>query len=283
MAEKPKTVFERLEDRMRDIQTKLEEILPSIKNEVIPAIEKVKEDIPASIGPNLMTFADMIGEQIDTVSNSISNIKVPATSGPSGENSGEISSSLNQISDNIMKLNSKIDGITTEITNLKNKINGIESGSTITRIPKTVAKPAASSQTQVKAQKSSPPLDPSVKTPKTTTKPSIKPKPAPTVKKETEIPTITTELGSVPPEVFDLLDNITVNLKKGLTAQQMAKFMEDTRDKIVKLYKWHPIIYEMATRARKLKKFGTEDPIDSETYQLLLEKVQEWKERIKSG
>ncbi|MBD3228865.1 MAG: hypothetical protein GF329_11820 [Candidatus Lokiarchaeota archaeon] len=283
MADKPKTVFERLEDRMMEIQSILEKILPSIQNEVLPAIENIKEELPSSIGPNLMSFADMIGEQIENVSNSISNMKAQPGTGTSDGNIQQINSSVSQINENITKLNSKMDGITTEITNLKNKINEIESGTPTTRTQKTVAKQAVSQQPQVKSQQSSPRIESSVLAPKTSPKPSIKPKPAPAVKKETEIPTITTELTSVPPEVFDLFDNITENLKKGLTAQQMATLMENTRDKIVKIYKWHPTLYELATRARKLKKYGAEDPIDSETYQLLLEKVQEWKERIKSG
>ena len=56
--------------------------------------------------------------------------------------------------------------------------------------------------------------------------------------------------------------------------------MEQTRDVIVKIFRWHPALYELATFARRLKKFPEGDALDAETLELLLEKIDEWKNRI---
>ncbi len=59
--------------------------------------------------------------------------------------------------------------------------------------------------------------------------------------------------------------------------------MEQIRDTIVKIFRWHPALYELATFARRLKKSPEGTGLDAETQSLLIEKVDEWKNRISSS
>ncbi|MHA1752673.1 MAG: hypothetical protein ACTSYZ_09925 [Candidatus Helarchaeota archaeon] len=289
MASKPKTIFERLEERMEKLEQIINTIVPGILDQVIPALDKVKEDLPASIGPNLMNFADMIGEQIENVSKSVSSISSPGGGGPVNVDLSEVTASLNKILDsfNVLlkgfdQVNSKIDNLTSEISLLKNDVNQIKAISSSVA-PVTQTAPPVNVRPQVTAQPATPAPASFQATAQPKPTPTIKAAPAPTITPQEKIPTITTESSVVPTEVFDLFDSITEKLKSGMLAQQMAQHMEQVRDKIVNIYKWHPTLYELASQARKLKKAGVEDPVDADTYQLLLEKVQEWKQRIKTG
>ncbi|MHA1229514.1 MAG: hypothetical protein ACTSRP_03110 [Candidatus Helarchaeota archaeon] len=300
MASKPKTVFERLEERLEKVEQILDKIIPGIIDQVIPSIEKVKEELPASIGPNLMSFADMIGEQIENLSKTISNAPGGTAGAVSSADSGELMSTINKLLENFNvllnsfnSLNSKIDNLNNEIISIKNSINEIKSGGIQVGVkPMPTVAPTAAPQPQ--------PAQPTITQPATQIKqgPAPVPSPAPTPTKmptqakpaptapattPTTIPTVTAEYTTVPKEVFDLFDSITEKLKSGMLANQLGQYMDEVRDKITNLYKWHPTLYELASHARKLKKLGPEDPVDADTYQLLLEKIQEWKRRIKTG
>jgi uncharacterized phage infection (PIP) family protein YhgE len=276
LADKPKTVFERLEDRMIEIDESIAKIPSLILDKIIPAIDKIKNDLPSSIGPNLMNFADMIGEQIENLSNQVSNMGGTA-GGATGDTNG-INASINQIQNNfnqllngINQLNAKIDGMNKEIVNLK----------ALTGETKTTIKTKPETQTTIKQ-----PVQKTVSQPQkpiqTPSKTVIKSQPAPAIETKPQMPTITTESSTVPPQVFELFDKIGTKLKAGTPAEQMAQIMEDVRDEIVNIFKWTPVLYEVATQARKLRKAGNV-AIDPDMYQLLLEKVPEWKNRIKSG
>ncbi|MHA1268744.1 MAG: hypothetical protein ACTSPY_03055 [Candidatus Helarchaeota archaeon] len=288
MAAKPKTVFERLEERMERIEQIIDKIIPAILDKIIPAIDNVKTELPGSIGPNLMSFADMIGEQIENVTKAVSSI--PSGGGGEGTNidtSGlitpinKILENFNTLIENINQLNMKMDNITNEINSLKGAITQVK----VAPAPAAPVQQTTTTVQKIKSQVKPASTPATYQTPQTQTKPApaVIQKPAQPVSSSDQIPVVTTEFTTVPPEVFNLLDSITEKLKSGTLALQMAEYMEGIRDKVVELYKWHPILYEVATQARKLKKSGPEDPIDADTYQLLLEKVQEWKQRIKSG
>ena len=53
-----------------------------------------------------------------------------------------------------------------------------------------------------------------------------------------------------------------------------SKIIENARDTISKSWKWHPILYEVGTFARKLKKYPPGKPPDAEVLSLLMKKME---------
>lgn len=86
------------------------------------------------------------------------------------------------------------------------------------------------------------------------------------------------KIGKVPAEVFDLLDSIKP--KMNLPVQDLARFIEFIRDKIVKVFKFHPALYELGTFARKVKKYPSNSLLDADLTNLLNDKINEWKKRL---
>lgn len=86
------------------------------------------------------------------------------------------------------------------------------------------------------------------------------------------------KIGKVPAEVFDLLDSIKP--KMNLPVQDLARFIEFIRDKIVKVFKFHPALYELGTFARKVKKYPSNSQLDADLTNLLNDKINEWKKRL---
>ncbi|MHA1784991.1 MAG: hypothetical protein ACTSVY_12145 [Candidatus Helarchaeota archaeon] len=84
--------------------------------------------------------------------------------------------------------------------------------------------------------------------------------------------------GKVPDEVFHLLENI--KQKINIPIDQLAIFMENTRDEIVKIYKFHPALYELGTFARKLRKYPPNTTLEPDIMNLLVDKINEWKKRL---
>ena len=84
--------------------------------------------------------------------------------------------------------------------------------------------------------------------------------------------------GTVPDKVFQLLEGIKGKL--GMNVQALAREMENTRDEIVKIYKFHPTLYELGTFARKLKKYPENLTLDEDLRNLLFDKINEWKKRL---
>jgi len=273
MAQK-KTVFERLEENMielqRNLESKLEKLQSSIENikeEIPKALGTLKEEIPRSIGQNLMSFADVIGAKIEDIEDAIK--KIGGTAGMPGDSgsSSNIQSDLNSIKTSILNLQATL-------KNIK-----IETPITTASPPPPTYTPSA---TPTYTHTLTPiPATPSYTPPKTpppaSTPPSIslKPTPAPTTPSKQA-----SAAGPPMTDVFKLLDSIKEKAKSGISASQLANEMEQTRDAIVKIFRWHPALYELATFARRLKKYAEGAPLDNETRTLLLEKVEEWKNRI---
>jgi hypothetical protein len=273
MAQK-KTVFERLEENMielqRNLESKLEKLQSSIENikeEIPKALGTLKEEIPRSIGQNLMSFADVIGAKIEDIEDAIK--KIGGTAGMPGDSgsSSNIQSDLNSIKTSILNLQATL-------KNIK-----IETPITTASPPSPTYTPSA---TPTYTHTLTPiPATPSYTPPKTpppaSTPPSIslKPTPAPTTPSKQA-----SAAGPPMTDVFKLLDSIKEKAKSGISASQLANEMEQTRDAIVKIFRWHPALYELATFARRLKKYAEGAPLDNETRTLLLEKVEEWKNRI---
>lgn len=249
MAQK-KTVFERLEDKMVELEEKIDNKLAQIQM----AIETLKEDIPRSLGENLMTFTDMIGAKVEDLGDIVKGI---AGSSGSGVDSGVIN-----------KMMSDLGLIKTSIDHLTNlNLHTKDESSTPAPSPPSISKPTAPSTLQ-------PPVtSPSTASPSLV---SVSPKSSP--------PSSPLKLSGKDPltDVLLLLESIKDKVNSDLTANQIANEMEAIRDEIVKIFRWHPTLYELATFARRLKKASAGAPLDAETKQLLPEKIDEWKSRIQA-
>ncbi|HUY00082.1 MAG TPA: hypothetical protein VMV49_11045 [Candidatus Deferrimicrobium sp.] len=79
-----------------------------------------------------------------------------------------------------------------------------------------------------------------------------------------------------------LLDSITAKARSGMAAAQLGVEMETIRSQIVEVFEWHPTLFELAAFARRLKQMQPGIPLDPETLQLLIEKIEAWKSRIMS-
>jgi hypothetical protein len=277
-----KTVFERLEDTMielqRNIETKLANLqtaIENVKNEIPKAIGSLREEIPRSIGQNLMSFADVIGAKIEDIEEAIKKIG-GSTSQPME------SSSLNNIQNDLNSIKSSILNLQTTLKNIKIEAPTTTSPS-LSHTPSVTPSIATPSYTPPQ------PLPPISKPPPVTTLKPIPPNTIPS-KPTTTIGSPSTSRPAPPPavapkegpltEVFKLLDSLKEKAQSGINAIQLANEMEQTRDAIVKIFRWHPALYELATFARRLKKYAEGAPLDNETKTSLLEKVEEWKNRI---
>ncbi|MFX1299108.1 MAG: hypothetical protein ACFFD2_30140, partial [Promethearchaeota archaeon] len=83
-------------------------------------------------------------------------------------------------------------------------------------------------------------------------------------------------------EVFKLLDSLLENARSGMTAIMLSNEMAQTRDMIVKVYKWHPALFELASFARQLKNYPERARLDPDTLTELSAKIEDWKKRIAS-
>lgn len=86
--------------------------------------------------------------------------------------------------------------------------------------------------------------------------------------------------GKTPPIVKEVFDLIEQRANRGVSAQELAKIIENGRDTISKSWKWHPLLYEVGTFARKLKKYPKDKVPDQEILKLLFQKIEEWKTKM---
>ena len=251
-----KTVFERLEDKMIELQQNVEGKLSTLQ----AAVDGLKKEIPQAIGQNLMQFADIIGEKIENIEDALKNVSASGASAPDTSGIASIQNDLNGIKASIQTLQSSIKNIKIEM-------------------PQAATTPPVASPPTTPAPASPvtpPPAKPLTTSPPVVTSPS---KPAPSTKPAPKTP-LTGE-GPVA-EAIQLLETIKDKAASGITGVALAAEMEQIRDTIVKVFRWHPALYELATFARRLKKIPEGTGLDVENLQLLVEKVEEWKTRISS-
>ncbi len=252
-----KTVFERLEDQMIELQQNLDKKL----GDLAESLENLKQEIPRSIGQNLMSFSDMIGGKIEDIEESVQNL--------GGSGGSSVDSSL------LNTLKGDIDTIKSTLKDIQKNIQ--------TQKPET---PSSSTPAQISPSKPpSSPITPTITTP-TTSKPAIVPPStpvhAPAKITSQQTPSIPLSIEGPLAEVLGLLESIRIKAKSGLSGQDLGTEMEQIRDTIVKVFRWHPALYELATFSRRLKKFPIGQPPDTETLHLLFEKIDEWKNRVSS-
>lgn len=110
-------------------------------------------------------------------------------------------------------------------------------------------------------------------------KPSkIKQKPA--VIKPSQPEEIAEKAEAVPSEVHKIFDGISDAVISKISAKELFDLMNQARDSIIKVYRWHPVLYELASFARRVQKLSEDQPLDNEISTLLIEKINDWKNRI---
>ena len=241
------TVFERLEEQMKKLVGAIEELRTLIQGNT-SALENLKNDVNSGF----LNFSDMMGNKLDELQ------EIFQTQSPdSGINTGAITAKLDDISEGVKNTASRI----------KNFMDStIDSIRTITKSPTRTVPIAKVVTTQPKPSQ---PLKPSKK-------PIVTRVDIPAPSKRAPIPIRVGK--TVPVEVLDLLDSLKSKIET--PAVKFADYMEFVRDEIVRIYKFHPAIYELGTFARKLKKYPQNMKMDPDIIALLFDKIDEWKQRI---
>ena len=259
-----KTVFERLEDKMIEMEQNVDAKLAKI----LDAVDTLKDEIPKSLGQNLMSFTDMLGGKIEDLEDLL---KEGGGTGGSGMDLG----ALSPIKAGINEIKTGINDLKTAIKNIK-----IEVPPPVISTPATTPRPAPASPPPVTKPVVATPT-PSAPAAATPTRPVSTPTSAATPSAPAAPATTSAAAAGGPmDEVLILLDSIKAKAQSGITALQLANEMEQTRDTIVKIFRWHPALYELATFARRLKKSPEGVAVDADLLKLLLEKTEEWKNRI---
>ncbi|NVM02892.1 MAG: hypothetical protein HWN67_11180 [Candidatus Helarchaeota archaeon] len=244
---------ENFEERINE----LKELINEKITELSSAIKKITEELPSSIGQILMQFSDLIGENFEGVT----------------EKFEDLSLTINEIKQGVteMKMEKELElAQDAELSELI-KQTVIEE----TKAPKEVTTPPEEPKPAAKVEKPAPVLE--KPTPKIKEKPPVVKKP-PIVKPAK--PTSATEpTEEVPEEVLLLFEEISNAVVSNVTANELANAMNTARENIIKVFKWHPVLYELASFSRRIQKMP-EGPLDAEITSLLLEKIEDWKNRI---
>lgn len=81
-------------------------------------------------------------------------------------------------------------------------------------------------------------------------------------------------------KVHKIFDGISDAVISKISAKELFDLMNQARDSIIKVYRWHPVLYELASFARRVQKLSEDQPLDNEISTLLIEKINDWKNRI---
>ncbi|MHA1144389.1 MAG: coiled-coil domain-containing protein [Candidatus Helarchaeota archaeon] len=301
-------IIETMQKETNQLRAEMEQLQSSSTGEAsIKYVSDESEKLEQRMAEYFNNFSDLMGSKIDELLEEFENLKKASL--PSGKELPDISSfkkeversrdELKIVNDNLLSLQDGIGFISNSLNQMRREIASIKN-------------------IQVQAAKIEEPLVeakpeeiPSIKDERIESKPTLvetiykgairtaKPKkigtepesatPSPVVKQmymETikslhEIKSVSPgsiKRKEVPQEVFDLLDSIKPKIQ--LPAQDLARFLEFIRDKIVKVFKFHPALYELGTFARKIKKYPVAAPLDDDIKNLLEDKITEWKKRI---
>ncbi|MHA1300731.1 MAG: hypothetical protein ACTSO9_15045 [Candidatus Helarchaeota archaeon] len=239
------TVFERLEEKMAKLMDSIEEMKTAIQQNS-SNMAAIQRDINSAF----LSFSDMIGKRIEEMEEKI----MAKTPTPSSTSRG--------LSPDLTNFTREMKIITNQLKNMME--NTIEK---MRQITVSTVQPSKVTKTVATTTKSAPKVAKSVKIESKDLLPPAKRAPIPI------------KIGkTVPAEVLDLLDSLKSKIE--YPAVKFAAMMEQVRDEIVRIYKFHPAIYELGTFARKLKKYPQNMKIDPDVLTLLFDKIEEWKRRI---
>lgn len=87
--------------------------------------------------------------------------------------------------------------------------------------------------------------------------------------------------GTLNPKVAQIFENLTMAIKSGIKARELSRILEDSRDEIANVQGFSTTLNEIGKVARKLKGAPPNAQIDTESVNVFIEKLDEWKERMK--
>ncbi|MFX1295913.1 MAG: hypothetical protein ACFFD2_13815 [Promethearchaeota archaeon] len=111
------------------------------------------------------------------------------------------------------------------------------------------------------------------------TNPVTSPINTPTVKPLSPI-TSSGKKEKIPPIVTEVLGSLTERAQSGADAHELANSLKNARDIISKSWRSHPVLYELGTFARKLRKIPKGQSPSSDLLNILIQKIKEWTEKM---
>ncbi|MHA1383753.1 MAG: hypothetical protein ACTSR3_08380 [Candidatus Helarchaeota archaeon] len=252
--------------------------------ELTNAIRKMQEDVSASIGQNLMQFSDLIVGKVDNLLDLVNEIRqdiqeIKKEKEFEMAQEAELSELIRQtVSEESATEATKPSTASTPAPTVQKTPPIVSTPApTVQKTPPIVSKPAPTVQ-------KTPPIV-SKPAPTVQKTPPIVSKPAPTVQKPPIVkPTVqepSTEPSEIiPEEVPQLFDGISNAVVSNVSARELASIMDNARNQIIKVFRWHPVLYELASFSRRIQKLPGDSPISADISSLLIEKIQDWKKRI---
>ncbi len=307
------TVFERLEIMVKELSSKIENLSTEIGE-----IKTIMGENKSEVNSMFTSFSDIIAERFEELNEGVKSSGGVITS--DGISSGAIkelktliASFSEKIPSNIGGANINLTSVTSEISELRESVEMLKDAmnyvtDSIGNLSKQIEESQITTTSAVQQSSGDKSIEkviykgalrpPPARVAKTTIEPAIRPDIARIYSgvikgKETAAPTTTAHIetktikvestpvvttGKVPDHVFELLDSI-----KGSVNDEVGNLvirMENVRDEIVKIYKFHPALYELGTFARKLKKYPGKEYLDPDLSSLLTDKINEWKKRL---
>ena len=235
------TLFERFKEQMDKLINSMEEVKYSIQ-ENTSTLSRMKNDINSA----LLNFSDIIGEKVEELEE-----KLQGAEQSLSPNLEPIMTEFENLTKNMKKTMDQMRYVMQFTT------KSIQQIASFAKQPPIVSKPVSTTPFLPQKAKfaSGDLLPPSRRAP------------------------VPFKIGqTVLIEVFNLLDSIKTRID--YPAIEFAKILEQIRDEIVRIYKFHPALYELGTFARKLKKYPQNMKIDPDIISLLFDKVEEWKRRM---
>lgn len=240
----------------------IEQKLNEMKEEMNSGLEKIKQEV-ADIGQNIIKFLAFMGDKVVVLEESIS----------------DLSGSIKEIKQDFTELKKEKEMEMAQEAELSELIKQtvteeVSESEKVKATPKK-AKPAPKI-------KEAAPITPKP-APKIPEKPIVVEKPSivkkPPIVKPAQVEAEVKPAEEIPVEVLQIFDNISNTVVSKVNSTMLAEIMNHARDEIIKVYKWHPVLYELASFSRRIEKMP-EGPLDTEITSLLLEKIEDWKNRI---
>ncbi|MHA1377734.1 MAG: hypothetical protein ACTSRG_05070 [Candidatus Helarchaeota archaeon] len=237
---------------------KIEELINFVTNlinqkfiELSSVINEMQDSFSASIGQNLMQFSDLLGGKLDDAINMIEELK-------------------KQVDDLKKEKEFEMEQAAELSELIKQSVIEDEPA-----LPSDKAPPIESKPSPPIVPKTTPTVE---KTLPIVAKPTVAVQKPPIVKPTVAPPEISE---TVPKEVIQLLDGIANAVVSKVPTSELATIMDNTRNEIIKVFRWHPVLYELASFSRRIQKLSTKE-LSADISSLLIEKIQDWKTRISS-
>ncbi|MHA1315100.1 MAG: hypothetical protein ACTSSI_11275 [Candidatus Helarchaeota archaeon] len=94
-------------------------------------------------------------------------------------------------------------------------------------------------------------------------------------------PSRSKKAGKLSPQILQIFDNLVKAVQAGIKARELGRILADSRDEIANIYGFSSTLNEIGRVARNLNKAPVNAGIDGETQKVFLQKIEEWKNRLK--